>query len=117
MLDELEEPNHKLLDPYSHGSIQPEGAMNVLRSLRPDTFVATGICTHWGCAVAYHPPGENTDLGHDFDEGLFFCPCHGAKYDLAGRVVKNVPAPKNLAIPNYRFLTDDLIRFEIESSM
>ncbi len=117
MLDDLLTPNNDLLDPYSNNdSSQPKAMKTTLRSLRPDIFVADGLCTHLGCSVAYHPPGENTDFGHDDDNGLFFCPCHGAKYDLAGRVVKNVPAPKNLVIPNYRFLSDNVIRLELNEN-
>lgn len=110
LLDSLKLPNTKLLDPNSKNSIQPESAQNIYRSARPDVLVVTGICTHKGCSVSYNPPNTNADYGEDFAKGLFFCPCHGSKYDLSGRVHKNMPAPRNLDIPNYEYIDDHTIR-------
>jgi len=84
---------------------QPPYAANATRSIKPEFLVVEGSCTHLGCA-----PLEDFEVrpaDHWF--GGFFCPCHGSKFDLAGRVLKNVPAPTNLRIPPYRFVRDDLI--------
>ena len=64
-----------------------------------------GICTHLGCAPTYRPDAGAEDLGSDW-KGGFFCPCHGSRYDLSGRVYAGVPAPSNLVVPPYRFVTD-----------
>jgi ubiquinol-cytochrome c reductase iron-sulfur subunit len=84
---------------------QPEYAANDTRSLRPEWLVVEGSCTHLGCApLEDFQPRPVEGWG-----GGFFCPCHGSKFDLAGRVYKGVPAPSNLRIPPYRFVRDDLI--------
>ena len=108
----LEETNEKLRDPDSKESIQPESMTNTLRSVKPEIFVAYGICTHLGCSVSNRPPGSD-DWHQDslFDKtGGFFCPCHGARYDSAGRVFKNLPAPFNLRVPEYEFVDETTIR-------
>lgn len=108
----LMEPNEDLRDADSSESVQPNSMQNLLRSIKPEIFVAYGICTHLGCGVSNRPP--NSDLweqGSQFDKtGGFFCPCHGAKYDAAGRVYKNMPAPLNLRVPNYEFIDETTIR-------
>jgi ubiquinol-cytochrome c reductase iron-sulfur subunit len=71
-------------------------------------LVLVGICTHLGCSPTYRPDVAPPDLGPDW-EGGFFCPCHGSRFDLAGRVVKNVPAPTNLEVPPYRYLSETRI--------
>jgi ubiquinol-cytochrome c reductase iron-sulfur subunit len=96
-----------LRDPLSQESEQPQYAANPHRSIREDIFVAIGICTHLGCVPLYKP--KIGDLGADW-EGGFFCPCHGSKYDMAGRVYKGVPAPVNLVIPPYAFISDTQLR-------
>jgi ubiquinol-cytochrome c reductase iron-sulfur subunit len=98
----------KLLDPESEESDQPAYAKNESRALKPDIFVAVGVCTHLGCSPTYRPDQTPADLGPDWLGG-FFCPCHGSLFDLAGRVYKGVPAPKNLEIPPYRFLSDNVL--------
>ncbi|MCU0734578.1 MAG: ubiquinol-cytochrome c reductase iron-sulfur subunit [Methylotetracoccus sp.] len=98
----------KLLDPESKDSEQPAYAANEVRSRKPEIFVAVGVCTHLGCSPTYRPDQTPADLGPDWLGG-FFCPCHGSLFDLAGRVYKGVPAPKNLEIPPYRFLSDSLL--------
>jgi ubiquinol-cytochrome c reductase iron-sulfur subunit len=97
--DDLRDPDSKVVEQ------QPPYAANATRSVRPDYLVVEGACTHLGCAPLQDfevRPAENWDGG-------FFCPCHGSKFDLAGRVFKGVPAPSNLRVPPYRFVRDDLI--------
>ncbi|CAL1241720.1 ubiquinol-cytochrome c reductase iron-sulfur subunit [Candidatus Methylocalor cossyra] len=108
MLASLPAVRAHLLDPHSEESEQPEAARNELRSIRPEIFVAIGICTHLGCSPLYRPEVAPADLGPDW-KGGFFCPCHGSRFDLAGRVYKGVPAPTNLVIPPYRFEGDNRI--------
>lgn len=97
-----------LLDPRSEQSEQPESSRNEFRSIKPELFVAIGICTHLGCSPLYRPDVAPADLGPEW-KGGFFCPCHGSSFDLAGRVYKGVPAPVNLVIPPYRYLSDTRI--------
>jgi ubiquinol-cytochrome c reductase iron-sulfur subunit len=104
----LAEVRDKLLDPDSEESDQPEYAANEARALKPEIFVAVGVCTHLGCSPTYRPDQRPADLGPDWLGG-FFCPCHGSLFDIAGRVYKGVPAPKNLEIPPYRYLTESLL--------
>lgn len=98
----------KLADPVSNESMQPEISKNPLRSIKPEIFVAVGLCTHLGCSPTFRPEIAPNDLGPDW-KGGFFCPCHGSWFDLAGRVYRGVPAPTNLEIPPYRYETDNLI--------
>ena len=108
MLDGLPKLDSKLADPKSGIDHQPPYAKNEYRSLKPEIFVAIGICTHLGCSPTFRPEIAPSDLGADWLGG-FFCPCHQSKFDLAGRVYKGVPAPTNLFIPPYRFLSDTRI--------
>jgi ubiquinol-cytochrome c reductase iron-sulfur subunit len=106
MLARLQESVDNLRDPNSEVvEQQPDYAANETRSVRPQYLVVEGSCTHLGCA-----PLEDFDVrpGENWNGG-FFCPCHGSKFDLAGRVYKGVPAPTNLRVPPYRFVRDDLI--------
>ncbi|MCX8048789.1 MAG: ubiquinol-cytochrome c reductase iron-sulfur subunit [Methylohalobius sp.] len=105
MLATLEKLEPLLRDPHSDDSIQPENCKNRYRSIKPEIFVAVGICTHLGCSPSYRPEVAPPDLGKRWLGG-FFCPCHGSRFDLAGRVYKKVPAPTNLVVPPYRYLTD-----------
>lgn len=98
----------KLADPNSNESIQPDSSKNPLRSIKPEIFVAVGLCTHLGCSPTFRPEIAPSDLGNDW-KGGFFCPCHGSWFDLAGRVFRGVPAPTNLEIPPYRYVNDHLI--------
>ncbi len=91
-----------LADPLSRRSEQPGYAANPVRSTRPEFLVLVGICTHLGCVPSFRPQSGALDLGTSWPGG-FFCPCHGSKFDFAGRVFKNVPAPTNLTVPPYRF--------------
>jgi ubiquinol-cytochrome c reductase iron-sulfur subunit len=105
MLGVLPTLDATLSDPESLESIQPPYAQNEYRSIKPGLLVTVGICTHLGCSPTYRPDVGAADLGADW-EGGFFCPCHGSKFDLAGRVYKGVPAPTNLVIPPHSYLSD-----------
>jgi ubiquinol-cytochrome c reductase iron-sulfur subunit len=105
MLDTLPKLDSKVADPKSEVPHQPPYCQNEYRSIKPPVWVAVGICTHLGCSPTYRPEVAPADLGPDWLGG-FFCPCHQSKFDLAGRVFKGVPAPTNLVIPPYRFLSD-----------
>lgn len=91
----------KLSDPNSDASVQPESCKNETRSLDPSLLVVEGVCTHLGCAPGFRPEVGAADLGGSDWFGGFFCPCHGSKYDLAGRVFTGMPAPLNLPVPVY----------------
>jgi ubiquinol-cytochrome c reductase iron-sulfur subunit len=98
-VDQLRDPNSEVVDQ------QPEYTANETRSVKPEYLVIEGSCTHLGCA-----PIEDFEVRPSEGwNGGFFCPCHGSKFDLAGRVFKGVPAPTNLRVPPYRFVSDDLI--------
>jgi len=105
MLESLPTNDPKLTDPASEVPQQPEYCANPTRSIKPDYFVAIGICTHLGCSPTYRPEVAPDDLGADW-KGGWFCPCHGSKFDLAGRVFKGVPAPTNLVIPKHMYVND-----------
>lgn len=98
----------QLKDPESAKSEQPDYCKNEHRSIKAEVLVLVGICTHLGCAPKNRFDVAPEDLGKDWVGG-FFCPCHGSKFDLAGRVMQNVPAPTNLAVPPYRFESDTVI--------
>lgn len=105
MLASLGKLDAVLVDPSASQPQQPPYAANPVRAIRPPFFVAIGICTHLGCVPVYRPEVGAPDLGADWPGG-FYCPCHGSKFDLAGRVFKNVPAPTNLEVPPYHFVGD-----------
>jgi ubiquinol-cytochrome c reductase iron-sulfur subunit len=109
MLAALQGHDAQLVDPQSDATQQPAYAANPERSLRPEVFVAVGICTHLGCSPSNAPAGApNPSLPADWPGG-FFCPCHGSTFDGAGRVFKNKPAPSNLEVPPYRYASDSLL--------
>ncbi len=108
MLAALPKLDGRVADPKSEADHQPAYAKNEDRSIKPEIFVAVGICTHLGCSPTFRPEVAPPDLGADWPGG-FFCPCHQSKFDLAGRVFKGVPAPSNLIIPPYKFLSDTRI--------
>jgi len=105
MLAALDKHNDLLVDPDASQSQQPPYAANPARAIRPPFFVTVGICTHLGCVPVFRPEPGAPDLGQDWPGG-FYCPCHGSKFDLAGRVFKNVPAPLNLEVPEHGYLGD-----------
>lgn len=108
MLGTLAKDADRLKDPESEDSVQPDDAKNEHRSIRPQFLVLEGVCTHLGCAPMPRFEVAPADLGADWPGG-FYCPCHGSKFDLAGRVFAGVPAPLNLPVPPYRFLNDSTI--------
>jgi ubiquinol-cytochrome c reductase iron-sulfur subunit len=103
MLDTLPKLNNLLRDPNSDEDQQPAYAKNIYRAIKPEFFIAIGICTHLGCIPTYRPDAGGVSADW---LGGFYCPCHGSLYDLSGRVFKGVPAPKNLVIPPYQYLSD-----------
>ena len=112
MLETLPEVTDNLRDPDSAvESQQPAFATNLYRAREENQrfLVIVGLCTHLGCAPTYRPEVAPEDLGEDW-KGGFFCPCHGSKFDLSGRVYKGVPAPTNLEVPQYIYVSDQVIR-------
>ncbi|HIA08735.1 MAG TPA: ubiquinol-cytochrome c reductase iron-sulfur subunit [Chromatiaceae bacterium] len=106
-LETLAKLESKLADPASDESAQPQNAKNAHRSIKEEYFIAVGICTHLGCSPSFVPdPGG--DLGSDWLGG-FFCPCHGSRFDIAGRVYAGVPAPLNLEVPPHTYISDSRI--------
>lgn len=105
MLDMLAKHDDELADPESSVPQQPEYAHNKYRSIKPEYLVVLGICTHLGCSPTYRPEVAPVDLGEKWVGG-WFCPCHGSRFDLAGRVYQGVPAPTNLIIPPHKYLSD-----------
>jgi ubiquinol-cytochrome c reductase iron-sulfur subunit len=106
MIAALQGHDGQLVDPQSERKQQPAYAKNAARGIKPEIFVAIGICTHLGCVPNTVAAGTiNPALPADWPGG-FFCPCHGSTYDSAGRVFKNKPAPANLEIPPYRYASD-----------
>jgi ubiquinol-cytochrome c reductase iron-sulfur subunit len=106
MLMALQGHDANLADPDSSESVQPAYAENEARALRPEVFVAVGICTHLGCSPNRVPLGTTNPSVPDDWPGGFLCACHGSTFDGAGRVYKNKPAPTNLEIPSYRYVSD-----------
>ena len=115
MLDNLPKLNGDLKDPDSAISKQPTYISGVDRALRPELLVVEGLCTHLGCAPKYRPEVGAADLGGDAWLGGFFCPCHGSKFDLSGRVYAGVPASTNLVVPPYSFESDRVLVIGIDA--
>ena len=107
-LKDLKGLNGVLTDPNSEVNHQPEDCKNETRSIKPNVLVAIGICTHLGCSPTYRPDIAPADLGAEW-KGGFFCPCHGSKFDIAGRVYAGAPAPTNLVVPPPKYLSDTTI--------
>lgn len=108
MLATLDAVKDDVADPESEYDQQPEYAKNKTRSLKPEVLVMIGTCTHLGCSPKFRPDFPAPEIDAQW-KGGFFCPCHGSKFDLAGRVYKGVPAPVNLKIPPYRFESETMI--------
>ncbi len=103
----------RLRDPESDTETQqPEYTRNLQRSIKPETLVVVGLCTHLGCVPSFRPEAGSVD--GDWLGG-YYCPCHGSMFDFAGRVYKNVPAPTNLVIPPHRYLADDVVQIGIDT--
>ena len=109
VLDKLPSLNDTLRDPLSKVESQtPPYCRNIPRAIKPEYLVVVAICTHLGCVPLYKPYPDDEDMGVPWFGG-FFCPCHGSKYDLSGRVYQGVPAPMNLEVPPYRYASDNVI--------
>jgi ubiquinol-cytochrome c reductase iron-sulfur subunit len=106
----------QLRDPESKESEQPPYAKNSARALNPEYLVLVGVCTHRGCAPLSRFQAGDAELGADWPGG-FYCPCHGSKFDLSGRVFKDVPAPLNLKVPPYRFINEGLVQIGVDSEV
>ena len=113
-LDNLAKQTDNLRDPNSEASKQPSYVDPTNRATNPEYLILVGLCTHLGCAPMYRPEVGAQDLGGDEWLGGFFCPCHGSKFDLAGRVFKGVPAPLNLEVPPYNFETDVVVTIGVD---
>lgn len=108
-LTSLQTVEDRLRDPNSEESKQPAYVDPFNRAIRPEFLVLVGLCTHLGCAPMFKPEVGATDFGESDWQGGFFCPCHGSKFDLAGRVLKGVPAPINLEVPPYKFEGENVL--------
>jgi len=108
MVDSLKAVASKLTDPGSRSSAQPDYAKNEQRARKPEYMVMEGVCTHLGCSPQLKTTAAKAEMGTDWVGG-FYCPCHGSKFDYAGRVFKGAPAPLNLPVPPYAYLSDTTI--------
>ncbi len=109
-LESLKQVEAFVSDPASDKSIQPDYVKDTVgRSIKPEFMIVLGICTHLGCAPKFIPEVGVADLGGDEWQGGFFCPCHGSKFDLAGRVYKGVPAPLNMEVPPHSYVNDTVV--------
>ena len=108
MLEAIKKVDDKVTDPNSKDSTQPEYAKNQNRSIKPEYLVLVGICSHLGCSPQAKPAEAKAEMGADW-QGGFLCPCHGSKFDLAGRVYKGAPAPINLEVPPHAYLSDSTL--------
>jgi ubiquinol-cytochrome c reductase iron-sulfur subunit len=115
MLESLKKDVDMISDPNSEKSVQPAYVNKETRSIKPDILVLVGICTHLGCSpLPKLEAGVASGMPKDWPGG-FFCPCHGSKFDLAGRVFKDVPAPVNLVVPPYTFEKENIIKVGVDS--
>jgi ubiquinol-cytochrome c reductase iron-sulfur subunit len=108
MIDSLKAVASRLTDPESRASVQPPYAKNEVRAVKPEIMVMEGVCTHLGCSPQLKPAEAKAEMGADWVGG-FYCPCHGSKFDYAGRVFKGAPAPLNLPVPPHTYLADAVI--------
>jgi len=108
MLDSLKAVGARLTDSDSKQSTQPDYAKNEVRSQNPEWMVMEGVCTHLGCSPQLKPADAKAEMGADWAGG-FYCPCHGSKFDLAGRVFRGAPAPTNLVVPPYTLTEGKLV--------
>ena len=108
MLESVKKSDDRVSDPKSEVPLQPEYAKNEYRSIKPEYLVLVGICSHLGCSPQAKSIDARAEMGADWLGG-FLCPCHGSKFDLAGRVYKGAPAPVNLDVPPHAYLSDSTI--------
>ncbi len=105
-VDGLKKLDSQLRDPQSTQAQQPAYITKEYRSIKPEYLILVGLCTHLGCVPMYRPEAGSVEASW---QGGFFCPCHGSKFDLAGRVFKGVPAPTNLLVPPHRYASDTVV--------
>ncbi|WP_115898657.1 ubiquinol-cytochrome c reductase iron-sulfur subunit [Marinomonas pollencensis] len=115
-VSELSDLTSYLVDPFSQQAQQPSYAQNLYRSLKPEISVLVGVCTHLGCSPIYHPEHSAQDLDGGW-RGGFICPCHGSKFDLAGRAYKHFPAQSNLVVPPYYYKSETLLEIGIDGEV
>jgi ubiquinol-cytochrome c reductase iron-sulfur subunit len=108
MLDAVKKADDKVTDPNSDVPLQPDYAKNDYRSIKPEVMVLVGICSHLGCSPQSKGADAKAEMGADWAGG-FLCPCHGSKFDLAGRVYRGAPAPVNMDVPPHMYLSDGTI--------
>lgn len=108
MLATLKEVTDRLADANSDAPQQPEYAKNETRSIKPEILVIKGVCTHLGCSPKFRPDKAPPDIGADW-QGGFYCPCHGSKFDFAGRVYAGVPAPTNIIVPPHHYRDENTV--------
>jgi ubiquinol-cytochrome c reductase iron-sulfur subunit len=108
MIESLKAVVPNLTDPQSKSSEQPRYAQNEYRAAKPDIMVMEGVCTHLGCSPQLKAADAKGEMGGDWMGG-FYCPCHGSKFDYAGRVFRGAPAPTNLPVPPYTFVSDSML--------
>ena len=108
MIESLQAAVPNLTDPQSKSSEQPRYAENEYRAVKPDIMVMEGVCTHLGCSPQLKAADAKGEMGGDWVGG-FYCPCHGSKFDYAGRVFRGAPAPTNLPVPPYTFVSDSTL--------
>jgi len=108
MLESIKKSDPRVTDPKSEVQHQPPYAQNEYRSRKPGVMVVVGVCTHLGCSPKEKSASDTAEMGADWLGG-FYCPCHGSKFDFAGRVYKGSPAPTNLIVPPYEYLSDSTL--------
>lgn len=113
MIDSLPDHDGLLADPHSERTNEPKYARGNSRSIKPELAVLVAVCTHLGCVPTFRPKPGAPDLGVSWPGG-FYCPCHGSKFDLAGRVFRNVPAPTNLEVPPYHFASETTLLIGVD---
>ena len=113
MRDSLARHDDLLSDPASRRSDQPAYTANAERAIKPEIAVMVAVCTHLGCIPTFRPTPGAADIGESWPGG-FYCPCHGSKFDFAGRVFKNVPAPTNLVVPPYHYASDTKVLIGVD---
>jgi ubiquinol-cytochrome c reductase iron-sulfur subunit len=116
MLEKLNAKNERLADPLSERVQQPTYAKNETRSIRPDVLVLVGLCTHLSCSPKFRPAIAPQEFDPEWVGG-FYCPCHGSKFDLAGRVYAGVPAPSNLEVPPHFYESDEILVIGIDEEV
>jgi ubiquinol-cytochrome c reductase iron-sulfur subunit len=108
MLDGIKKSDGSVADPNSEVPQQPDYAKNEFRAIKEEFAVLVGVCTHLGCSPQLKSSDAQAEMGAGWSGG-FYCPCHGSKFDFAGRVYKGAPAPINLEVPPYTYLSDTKI--------